>query len=105
MTKKDLATNKALIEVLSKHSREYYNPREDVTRGKVSVDVGQDNLVLVISKLDTMNKRITKMGKSVQSSLQVYLTRIVPPLFVSIPQMSLGLLGLNLQLNLKVPLN
>lgn len=64
MTKKDPNTNKALIEEFAKHSREYHNPREYVTRGKSKGDGSQENLAYIIAKLDTMDRTITKMGKS-----------------------------------------
>lgn len=62
ITKKDLKTNKALIEEFTKHSQEYHNPREDITRRKENLDRGNKNLALVLAKLDTMDQRIMKMG-------------------------------------------
>lgn len=38
MTKKELETNKSLIEEFTKHLREYHNPRDDFTRGKPNGD-------------------------------------------------------------------
>lgn len=66
MKKKDTKTNKALREEFTKHSREYHNPREYVARIKVSVDGGNENLALVLAKIETMDHRITKMGQYIQ---------------------------------------
>lgn len=70
MTKKNLATNKALIEEFSKHSREYHNPREDITRGRSNVDEGQYGIASIIAKLNTIDRRITMMRQSIHA-LQV----------------------------------
>lgn len=63
MPKKDPTTNNAFIEEFVKHSWEYHNPREDVTRGKSNGDGGQDNTASKIEKLNSMYKTIIKMGK------------------------------------------
>lgn len=63
MTKKDHTPNKAPIEESAKHLLEYHNPREDVTRSKVSVEGGNDNLSSILAKHDNMDQRITKMGQ------------------------------------------
>ena len=60
-----MATIKSLIEEFAKHSREYQNPREDVTRGNVGGDGGQDNLALLLGKLDSMDRRTAKMRQSI----------------------------------------
>lgn len=65
MTKKDLKTNKALIEEFSNHSRELHNPRDDVTRGKENRDVSLEGLAVVMEKINNMDRRITKMGQSI----------------------------------------
>lgn len=67
MKKKVLTTNKSLIEEFAKHSRLYYIPRDDVTRGKANRDGGQENVALIIAKLDPMDKRITKMGQFIHA--------------------------------------
>lgn len=63
MTKKVLATIKDLIEEFAKHSHEYHNPREDVTRGKG--DGGNEKMVAVLEKLENMEQRMTKMDQSI----------------------------------------
>lgn len=65
MTKKDPTTNKALIEEFTKHSREYHNPREDITRRSANGDGAYEVLMVVMVKLDTMDNRLTKMDKSI----------------------------------------
>lgn len=51
MTKKDPPNNKALIEEFSEHSREYHNPRVDVTRGKANGDAASEGLAAVMKNL------------------------------------------------------
>lgn len=70
MTKKSPATNKALVEECVKHPREYHNPREDITRQRLTIDGGQEGIASIITMLDTMDRRIIMMGKSIHA-LQV----------------------------------
>lgn len=49
MTKKDLTTNKALSEWFAKHSREYHNPREDITKGESNGGGAQDNMASILT--------------------------------------------------------
>lgn len=67
ITNEASATNKALIEKFAKHSREYHNPRDDVTRSKANGDEASNNLGSIVEKLDIMDRRITKMGKSIHA--------------------------------------
>lgn len=49
--KKDSATIKELVEEFQKQSREYHNPREDVTRGKGSGNGASVDLAIVMENL------------------------------------------------------
>ena len=51
MMKKDSATIKELVEEFQKQSREYHNPREDVTRGKGSGNGASVDLAIVMENL------------------------------------------------------
>ncbi|XP_023764839.2 uncharacterized protein LOC111913346 [Lactuca sativa] len=62
LTKKNLAEIKQLIEDFSKHSREYHNPRNDVTRGSANaasedmsamkMETGRSKLATQVARLD-----------------------------------------------------
>ncbi|KAL7608785.1 hypothetical protein Lser_V15G13163 [Lactuca serriola] len=65
LTKKNTAEVKRLIEEFSKNSREYHNPRHESTRGLVnSVN---DSMAVVMAKLATMERRMTKMDQSIHA--------------------------------------
>ena len=63
--KKEPRTIKELFEEFAKHSQEYYNPRDDARRGKG--DGGNDKLDSVIAKLDSMDRRMTKLDQSIHA--------------------------------------
>lgn len=60
-------TIKELIEEFSKHSREYHNPWEDNTIGYKDGNGALEDLVAVMEKLDSMDRRMTKMVQSIHA--------------------------------------
>ena len=65
LTKKNPATIKELIEEFSMHSREYPNSRNELTHGMVNSV--SDNMAGVITKLDSLDRRMTKMDQSIHA--------------------------------------
>lgn len=55
---KDMTTNKTLVKEFAKHSREYYNPREDVTGKNSDIDGGQDSIASITTKRYMMDRRV-----------------------------------------------
>ncbi|XP_023771140.1 uncharacterized protein LOC111919779 [Lactuca sativa] len=65
LTKKAPAVIKTLVEEFSKHSREYHNPRNNTARGVVkSVS---DDVAAMMAKLESMDRRMTKMDQSIHA--------------------------------------
>ncbi|XP_023759492.1 uncharacterized protein LOC111907915 [Lactuca sativa] len=65
LTKKPPPVIKELIEEFSKHSREYHNPRNDLTRGAVNSIT--DDMAAMMAKLESLDRRMTKMDKSIHA--------------------------------------
>ncbi|XP_023741082.1 uncharacterized protein LOC111889173 [Lactuca sativa] len=63
LTKKNPAEIKQLIEEFSKHSREYHNPWNDVTRG--SENAASEDMLAVMAMLQSMDRRMTKMDQTI----------------------------------------
>ncbi|KAL7597747.1 uncharacterized protein LOC128134133 [Lactuca sativa] len=64
-TKKAPPVIKQLIEEFSKHSREYHNPMNDVTRG--SAYAASEDLSVVMAMLKTMDRRMDKMDQTIHA--------------------------------------
>lgn len=67
MKSKEPGTIKELINEFSKHSREYHTPREDVTRLRGNLDRGNEHMAAILEKLESIDRRLTKMDKSIHS--------------------------------------
>ncbi|KAL7605584.1 hypothetical protein Lser_V15G18945 [Lactuca serriola] len=65
LTKKAPAVIKTLVEELSKHSREYHNLRNDTARGVVNSV--SDDMAAMMAKLESMDRRMTKMDQSIHA--------------------------------------
>lgn len=52
-----------LIEEFTKHSREYHTPHEDDIRGHIILDGGNEYMVEVMEKLESMDQRMTIMDQ------------------------------------------
>ncbi|XP_052624758.1 uncharacterized protein LOC128132285 [Lactuca sativa] len=65
LTKKAPPVIKQLIEEFSKHSREYHNPRNDVTRG--SAYAASEDLSAVMAMLKNMDRRMHKMDQAIHA--------------------------------------
>ena len=65
LTKKAPLVIKELIEEFSKHSKEYHNPRNDLTRGAVNSIT--DDMVAMMAKLESMDRIMTKMDQSIHA--------------------------------------
>ena len=63
LTKMNSSTIKELTEEFMKHSREYHNPREDVTRGKGTRERGNENLAEIMAKIKNMHQQMKKMDQ------------------------------------------
>ncbi|XP_023749067.2 uncharacterized protein LOC111897346 [Lactuca sativa] len=63
LNKKNPVEIKQLIEEFSKHSREYHNPRNDVTRG--SANAALEDMLAVMAMLQSMDRRMTKMDQTI----------------------------------------
>ena len=66
LTRKPPPEIKELIEEFSKHSREYHNPRNEVSRG--AVNSVNDGMAAVIAKLDSLDRRMTKMDQTIHAT-------------------------------------
>lgn len=67
LIKKNRAEIKELIKEFSNHSWEYDNPREDKRRGYKDGNGASEELAAVLAKLETMDRRMTKMDQSVHA--------------------------------------
>ncbi|XP_052627065.1 uncharacterized protein LOC128133603 [Lactuca sativa] len=65
LTKKPPPMIKQLIEEFSKHSREYHNPRNDVTRG--SAYAASEDLSAVMAMLKNMDRRMDKIDHTIHA--------------------------------------
>ncbi|KAL7590054.1 hypothetical protein Lser_V15G39714 [Lactuca serriola] len=65
LTKKAPPVIKQLIEEFSKHSREYHNPRNDVTRG--AAYAASKDLPVVMAMLKTMDRRMDKIDQTIHA--------------------------------------
>lgn len=65
LTKKAPPPIKELIEEFSKHSREYHNPRNELSRGVVNSV--KDSMAAMMAKLDSLDRRMTKIDQSIHA--------------------------------------
>ncbi|XP_052621649.1 uncharacterized protein LOC128127245 [Lactuca sativa] len=65
LTKKPPPKIKELIEEFSKHSREYHNPRNKLSRGVVNTV--NDSMAAMMAKLECLDRRMTKMDQSIHA--------------------------------------
>ncbi|XP_052624901.1 uncharacterized protein LOC128132394 [Lactuca sativa] len=65
LTKKAPPVIKQLIEEFSKHSTEYHNPRNDVTRG--SAYAASEDLSAVMAMLKNLDRRMDKMDQTIHA--------------------------------------
>lgn len=56
-----------MIEEFVKHSRVYHNLREDVTRGRGSLDGGKESIVAVMVNIESMDRRMMNMDQFIHA--------------------------------------
>lgn len=64
-TRQLLDSQGPLIEEFAKHSREYHNLRDDVTRGRSNGDGALKGLTTINAKLDSMDRLTKKINQTI----------------------------------------